>query len=132
MNSSYTTMISNPLKPGKNFHFSVRRLNQTLSRKKKKNKKSSLDIAQFYILSYNSNPNEFRPRCIPPIPKITAKQSDSTRRFNRHARAITSHRSLQPCEKRNNPWYNVTKERNIDARGESANMTIRRESWSVE
>lgn len=76
-------MISNPLKLGKKFHFSVRWLNQTLSLSlSRKNQKSNLDTAQFYILSCNSNPNEFRPRCIPPTPKITAKQSDSTRRFN--------------------------------------------------
>lgn len=128
MNSSYTTMISNPLKPGKNFRFSVRRLNQTLSRKKKKikNRVSIPHNFTFYPIiqiQTSFSPDVFR-LLLKLLPNNVIQLDDSTR----HARAITSHRSLQPCEKRNNPWYNVTRERNIDARGESANMTIRRES----
>ena len=115
-NSSYTAMISNPLKPGKNVHFYVRRrLNQTLflslslSLSLEKKKESNLDTAQFYTLSYNSNPNEFRPRCIPPTPEITAKQSDSTRRFNPPRAPLTD--LFNRVEKRNNPRYNVTREK---------------------
>ena len=114
----------NPLKPGKNVHFYVRRrLNQTLflslslSLSLEKKKESNLDTAQFYTLSYNSNPNEFRPRCIPPTPEITAKQSDSTRRFNPPRAPLTD--LFNRVEKRNNPRYNVTREKE----------TVRRERW---
>ena len=82
-----------------------------------KKKESNLDIAQFYTLSYNSNPNKFRPRCIPPTPEITAKQSDSTRRFNPPRAPLTD--LFNRVEKRNNPRYNVTREKE----------TVRRERW---
>lgn len=123
-------MISNPLKLGKKFHFSVRWLNQTLSLSLSFEKiKSRISIPHnftFYPviqIQTSFGPDVFRlPLKLQPNKVI--QLDDSTC----HARAITSHRSLQPCEKRNNPWYNVSRERNIDARGESANMTIRRES----